>query len=576
MRLRFLSAVAALCFAAATFAFAQSDEGPKHHHDEGETLGKVNFPTSCLPAVQKDFERGLALQHSFWYEEAEKQFKDVAARDPKCAMAHWGVAMSLYHQLWARPDAADLKTGWAELEKAQRLKAGTKRERDYIAALMEYYRDPAKRDHQSRAEAYSAAMKELYRQNPEDHEAAAFYALSLLASEPPNDTSFANRKKAIPILNELFAKDPNHPGLAHYLIHSCDKPQLAAMGLEAARRYAKIAPSSPHALHMPSHIFIRLGLWQEAIDSNLASIAATRKTVAMHMGGGGHQFHAMDFAQYAYMQIGQDAKAKALRDEALAMGGMHEGEASIHQRLAFGQAEFAARYAMERHQWAEAAKLEPPAGAEPDIKGITYYAKAIGAARSGDLAGARAAQKLYADSVAELKKSAMGYMADSSDVPTQTIAAWAAFAEGKRDEALIRMRAAADIQDARGLNEVDAPEREMLADMLLEMERPMEALAEYEATLKEAPGRFNTLYGAARAAELAKQQSKAATYYSQLIKNCQHADTDRPELVKAKKQAAFAFPVQSLPELIQSENLTQPVQPIQAIKPGEFSLGAMS
>jgi hypothetical protein len=256
---------------------ALADEG--HHHEDLTTaqLGTVHFPVSCAAAVQKPFERGIALLHSFWYEEAEKEFKEIAKDDPHCAMAHWGIAMSIWHQLWNQPDAVTIKRGQAEVTKAKSLQAKTDRERNYIAAMDGFYRGK-KRDHHDRANTYSKAMEMAYQRYPDDREAAAFYALSLLAAEPDNDTTFANRKQAAAVLEKLFTVEPDHPGVAHYLIHSYDKPQLAELGLPAARRYAKIAPAAPHALHMPSHIFARLGLWQDDIDSNLASIAATRKT----------------------------------------------------------------------------------------------------------------------------------------------------------------------------------------------------------------------------------------------------------------------------------------------------------
>jgi hypothetical protein len=373
----------------------------EHHHHE-EQLGNVNFPTSCAASVQKSFERGVALLHSFWYEEAEKQFAEITRSSPGCAMAHWGVAMSLYHQIWEQTDAADLKRGWTEIQQAQAIPTTTSREKGYLAAAAAFFGNTEGRDHQTRATAYSNAMEQVYRDNPADAEAAAFYALSLLASEPPNDTTFANRKKAIPILNELFAKNPDQPGVAHYLIHSCDKPQLAAMGLDAARRYAKIAPSSPHALHMPSHIFIRLGLWQEAIDSNLASIAATRKSTEMHMAGEGHQFHSMDFLQYAYMQIGDDARGKALVDEVNAMTAGHVMKG--RDMLAYGRTAFAARYALERRRWAEAAALPLVPTQDPEVAAITLYARVIGAARTGDAAAARAALDQFDQQMALLRR----------------------------------------------------------------------------------------------------------------------------------------------------------------------------
>jgi tetratricopeptide (TPR) repeat protein len=512
--------------------------GQEPHHHEEEQLGTVSFPTSCAPPVQKAFERGVALLHSFWYEEAEKQFVAVIAQAPDCAMAHWGVAMSLYHQLWERPDAADLKRGWEEMQKAQALPVKSAREGEYVAALAAYYRDSDRKDHQARATAYADGMEKTYRDNPADHEAAAFYALSLLGSEPPNDTTFANRKQAIPILNELFAKDPDQPGVAHYLIHSCDKPQLASMGLAAARRYARIAPSSPHALHMPSHIFIRLGLWHEAIESNLASIAATRKTAAMHMGGEGHQFHAMDFLQYAYMQTGDDVRAKALLDEVNGMAPMDHAMAGMDM-LAFGRSQFAARYALERHQWAEAARLEPVATKDLEAPLITLYARAIGAARSGDAAAAAKAIGRFNAQVEQVRKGPHAYVVAHMDVSDDTMKAWLAFSQKRNDDALRLMHGAAERQDARGLDEVEAPAREMLADMLLEMNRPEEALTEYEAMLKEAPGRFNALYGAAHSAELASHPEKAGRYYAALLEGCGGgAQSDRPELARARALVA--------------------------------------
>jgi hypothetical protein len=298
-----------LWIAAAFSGAAVADD--QHHHEEMalDQLGTVHFPVSCTPDAQKTFEKGIALLHSFWYEEAEKTFLNIEKQDPKCAMAYWGEAMSLWHQLWDRPNAATIKRAAAELKKADKVKTSTDRERAYIVALQAFYSNSKKADHEARARAYSAAMEKVYQKYPDDHEAAAFYALSLLASEPEDDTTFANRKQAGAILEKLFAEEPNHPGIAHYLIHTYDKPQLAELGLPAARRYAEIAPSSPHAVHMPSHIFARVGDWPDSIQSNLASIAATRKATEMHLGGEGHEFHAMDFLIYAYLQSGREAEA---------------------------------------------------------------------------------------------------------------------------------------------------------------------------------------------------------------------------------------------------------------------------
>ena len=297
-----------VCVLCAVPALALDDEMHEHHHEATEQLGKVSFPISCLPASQKAFERGIALLHSFGYEEAEQQFVEISKQDPACAMAHWGIAMSLFHEIWERPQESALKRGHEEMENAQKIGAKTERERGYISALGVFYQDPALNDYLKRAAAYSDAMGKLYQEYPGDLEAGAFYALSLLAAERPDDTSLAAEKKAVAVLNPLFQREPNHPGLAHYIIHSCDSPEMAPLGLDAARRYAGIASSSAHAVHMPSHIFARLGLWQEDIEANLKSVALTEQSGAMYMHG--HELHALHFLLYAYLQTGQDEAAK--------------------------------------------------------------------------------------------------------------------------------------------------------------------------------------------------------------------------------------------------------------------------
>src|SRR5579864_6197803 len=359
-----------------------SDDEKNHHHHEDMTetqLGTVHFPVSCSASVQKPFERGVALLHSFWYEEAEKEFLDIAKNDPHCAMAHWGVAMSLWHQLWNEPDAAVIARGMMEVKAAKSGKT-TPRESAYIDAISAFYSNSEKLHHDARAKAYCDAMKKAYESYPEDHEAATFYALSLLASEPRNDETFANRKAAAAILEKLFAIEPDHPGVAHYLIHSYDKPQLAQLGIPAARRYAQVAPAAPHALHMPSHIFARVGLWQDDINSNLASIAATRKTAAMHMGGEGHQFHAMDFLFYAYLQSGREAEARALMDEVKAMPEMHDMYGVGFDPHEAALAHFDALYPIEMHDWAAAAAVSPMEVAGTAAEAEGYWAKAIGSA----------------------------------------------------------------------------------------------------------------------------------------------------------------------------------------------------
>ncbi len=317
----------------------------------------------------------------------DKQFQQVADQDPQCAIAYWGEAMSLFHQLWSRPEESDLKEGWDLIRKGQAIGAKTQRERDYIDALAFFYRDYDKLDHGQRCMAYSQAMEKVYHSYPNDNEAAVFYALSLLTWAPDANTALDNAKKAIAILNPLFAADPNDPGVAHYLIHAADDPRLAQLGLPAARRYAQIAPASPHALHMPSHIFARLGLWQEDIQSNLATIAATQQPSAIHFGAE-HQVHSMDFLEYAYLQIGEDSKAKAIAN---GLGNVREQDMDkgLDGYLNQKRAHFPAMYALERHQWKEAIALQPPPGAEPENQQITYWARAVGAGHLRDAAAAQ-------------------------------------------------------------------------------------------------------------------------------------------------------------------------------------------
>jgi hypothetical protein len=515
---------------------ALADEG--HHHEDltAEQLGTVHFPVSCVASVQKPFERGIALLHSFWYEEAEKEFVQIAKDDPSCAMAHWGVAMSLWHQLWDHPTAANRKRGLAELKKAQSLHPRTDRERDYIAALRAYY--GKKDDDDARAQAYSQAMEGVYQRYPEDREAAAFYALSLLASEPDGDTTFAARKKAAAVLEKLFKEEPTHPGVAHYLIHSYDKPQLAELGLPAARSYAKIAPAAPHALHMPSHIFARLGLWQDDIDSNLASIAATRKTAAMHMGGEGHQFHAMDFLVHAYLQTGREAEARGVIEEVKTLPAMKDMYGHGYDPRAYALSMFPAIYALELRRWSEAAALTPAPNADSLDKATTYWARAIGAARSGNAGEARKdLTELEAIRKDLVKRKKPSYVLIVEGAQKEA-SAWLAHAEGKDEEAIKALRTIAEEEESTGEEPEGIPAREMLADLLLETKHPEQALTEYEADLKFNPNRFNGLYGAASAAEMAGKNEKAAAYYAQLVKVCAGSNSDRPELGRAKALVA--------------------------------------
>jgi tetratricopeptide (TPR) repeat protein len=522
-------------------AFAADDEKDHHHHEDlTETqLGTVHFPISCSASVEKPFARGVALLHSFWYEEAEKEFIDIAKDDPRCAMAHWGIAMSIWHQLWNEPDEKVIARGLEEATTPKKLGLkATPREAGYLAAVTAFYSDSSKLDHAARAQAYSDAMKKVYESYPDDHEAAVFYALSLLASEPHEDATFANRKAAAAILEKLFAIEPDHPGVAHYLIHAYDKPQLAELGIPAARRYAQVAPAAPHALHMPSHIFARVGLWQDDIKSNLASVAATRQTAAMGMGGEGHQFHAMDFLFYAYMQSGREADARALMDEVNKMPEMHDMYGVGFDPHLAAEATFAAMYPLEMRDWATAAALTPM-----DIPGTAndsfgYWAKAVGSAHLHQTEEVRkdvAAITVIHQKFVDQKKT---FFAEGTESDLKQAQAWLAFSEGKYDDAVGILRPMAEKEETLGDEPQGIPSREMIAEILLEAKRPQQALVEYQADLKFSPNRFNGLYGAARAAEEAGKTTEANEYYATLVRVCDGGSSSRPELTRARNLLA--------------------------------------
>jgi tetratricopeptide (TPR) repeat protein len=510
------------------------DQMQGHHHDASEHLGKVSFPISCASESQKPFERGVALLHSFGYEEAEAQFVEVAQKDPACAMAHWGVALSLFHQIWERPDPPALKRGWDEIEIAQKIGAKTERERGYISALALFYRDSATQDHLKRAGAYSDAMGKLFQQYPTDVEAGAFYGLSLLAAASPKDTTLSSEKKAVEVLNKLFQQQPDHPGLAHYIIHACDSPQLAPLGLDAARRYAGIASSSAHAVHMPSHIFARLGLWQEDIQANLKSVALAHPSGEMYMHG--HELHAMHFLLYAYVQTGQDEAAKQILEQSKQiLATAPAGDTGMLEYYGFAAAHFPAILNLEMRRWPDVAALEPAAGALPDLQMITYWARTIGSAHMGDVEATRRNVQKLGELEEAVRKSKYAYTLEGPQIGRDEARAWLAFAEKRNDDALRQMRAVADTQDKIGKREVDIPAREMLGDMLLEFNQPETALAEFETSLKTDPNRYNGLAGVARAAEMAHHSDKANAYYAQLLKNCDNGkNSDRPELTRAR------------------------------------------
>ena len=507
----------------------------EHHHD-AEALGSVNFPVSCAAGVQETFTRGMALLYSFEYEQAQQAFESVARKDPACAMAYWGQGMSLYHQLWSRPSRATLQQG-AELSKKAKQRKSTPREQDYILALAVFYTDTEKLGHQERAAAYSKAMKGVMDRHPEDREAAVFYALSLLASEPDEDTDLHNAREAVAILAKLFDEQPTHPGIAHYIIHSCDNPKMAGMALPAARKYAAIAPASAHAVHMPSHIFARLGLWQDDIQSNVAAIRLADQMAGMHLHGAHHKIHSMNFLEYAYLQTGDDGNAKTQVDGILAMRNA-DVDSDFQDYLQSAQSDFPMVYALERRRWNEALKLQPSVDGPAYVRSGTYWGRAIAAGHLHDAAAAQDALKHYDEMREATRKGAKPYIADGMERQRKVVAAWANYAAGKQEQAVEGLTAVADEQDKVGKGETELPAREMLADMLLDSGHAEDALTQYEISLKTDPNRFNGLAGAARAAEQLQQKEKAAGYYAQLLKNCSGSQSDRPELQQAKLLAA--------------------------------------
>jgi len=513
------------------------------HHQHADTLraeqyGTVFFPISCSSQVQKTFERGVAVLHSFEYEDANATFIAVAHRDPNCAMAYWGQAVSYYHPHWQPPDASYLKLGREASERALAIGGKTPREKEYITAIADYYRDSERLDSRTRAVNYQKALEHLYTAYPDDREAALFYALQIIANAPPRDSSYAEQKKAGAILEKIFAESPNHPGVAHYIIHAYDNPVLANRALAAARSYAKIAPSSVHALHMPSHIFIQVGSWQEAIDSNRASLAAARAWVAKsgRKELWDQQAHAQDYLAYAYLQTGQDLLARQIRDE-VSRYSERFGETPMAAYSAL--VGIPARYALERHQWAEAAALPIRKVPMPLYEAETYFARAIGCARTGDLAGAKSNADKLAELRGQLPQGNQGWVGNADLVEVQRLQAeaWLAHAEKRDADAVKLMKSAIALEESTSATWIAAPllaGNEQLGDLLLEQNQPEQALAAYEASLQLAPNRFNSLFGAGRAAELAGTPSKAETYYAQLLSMCKDAESERPELHFAK------------------------------------------
>jgi hypothetical protein len=516
---------------AGTADAAQQHEG--HSGAEPEKLGKVHFATSCHPKTAADFDRAVALLHSFWFSASIDAFRGVLAQDASCGVAYWGIALGQWGNPFAgRRSPALIEEAQKTIEKAKSVGARTARERDYLAAVENLYREADKLDERARMLAYERALEQLVHTYPRDSEAAIFYALSLCANAPPSDKSYEKLLKAAAILEKEFEKQPEHPGLAHYIIHAYDVPPLAPRALDAARRYAQIAPSAPHALHMPSHTFTRVGLWQESIQSNIASALAARKANSP-----GEVLHAFDYQVYAYLQGAQDKAAKRIVEEADGIGRALAGEGGYGLAGAFALAAIPARYALERGAWSDAAALEPRKTPLPYTEAITQFARALGAARSGNAAAAKA----EADRLSGLRDALANdeYWAEQVDIQGKAAAAWALFADGKKDAALALLRTAAEQEESTEKSAVTpgplAPASELLGEMLLEAQRAQEALAAFEATLKKEPNRFRALAGAARSAEAAGERQKAQAYHAQLLEVAKQSDSERPELQAARR-----------------------------------------
>jgi hypothetical protein len=522
-------------------ALAFPTHAQEHRHAAAEQIGTVSFATSCSATAQPPFNRAVALLHSFEFGRAIDGFGATLKADPSCAMAEWGIALSRWSNPFApgiRP-AALLQQGRDAVERARKTGPKTDRERAYVDAVSRLYADFEKTEQAVRVKAYRDAMEKVALAYPDDSEARIFHALSIAAAASPNDKTFTEQLKAGAILEKLIAEQPDHPGLAHYIIHSYDFPPLADRALQAARRYATIAPSAPHALHMPSHTFTRLGYWQDSIDTNSKS-----GEVARREGSVAEELHTMDYRVYAYLQTAQDRNARRLLDSLPevasrfnpeAIGSAAPGSAGV-----FALAAIPARYALERGRWAEAVKLEPHASKYPYTEALTYFARALGAARIGDAATVRASIDALQRIQQQLSAAKENYWAEQAEIQRRSASAWLAFTEHRDADALAEMRAAATLEDSTEKAAVTpgplAPARELLGEMLLLMKRPAEARTEFEATLEKEPNRVRAVYGAARAASLAGDRPAARRYYDQLVRICKRGDKPgRAELAEARQ-----------------------------------------
>lgn len=535
---RLLSRVLLTIFVVSSFVW--SDEG--HHHElSQQELGSVHFETSCSQRIAEDFTRAVALLHSFQYEQADRAFAEVASKDPNCAMAQWGVAMANYHGLWENGDTG---RGRAALDKASELasaqKAISAREKAYIDALGEIYKQDGK-DNYAHSQAFEQKMGALQGEFPEDTEAAIFHALTLAITAPKTDKTFANQRKCGEILEPIFQKQPHHPGVAHYLIHCYDNPVLAEKALPAARAYAKIAPASAHAHHMPSHIFTRVGLWDESITSNSTSAAVAAKAEETSKNGEARdqRLHAMDYLEYAYLQSGRVKQAKSVFEEMKSLPPV----SGLTLTGNYAAAAIPARYAVELGNWKDASKLQVDETGVPWAQAITWMAVGIGNARVGDLDRAKQAERTLASLREAIAAEKNIYWSNQVEVQRREVAAWIAEQSGNHDDAVSGMRAAAELEESMDKHAVTpgaiTPAREMLAQLLLLQNQAKQAVAEYETVLKVAPNRFNALYGAATASDQAGDALAASNYFRKLTQVA--VGDERPELVTARKKITLAM-----------------------------------
>ena len=531
------------CIGAAAWGNAKPAQSEK-----SGTYGNVHFPISCSPGAQEQFDRAVAMLHSFFYPETVKAFTKITETDPTCAMAYWGIAISQRPNPLVPPFLPDaLKRGYDAVEKGKSLGTKTQREADWLNAMELFFKDSDHLDQATRAKRYADAMEQVYLHYPQDTEAAVFYALALLETVNPSDRVYTNQLKAAAILEKIEAQQPNHPGVVHYLIHAYDYQPLAARGLPAANRYANLAPSAPHALHMPSHTYSMMGMWEESIKANQAALAAANDYAAKNYPDATNPaaLHSFDFMEYAYLQLGQDKQAKVIADQTAAVKKIQTAGMTMSTDNAL--AAVPARYALERGDWARAAALEPRPGLSGYPEAITYFVRTMGALKTGNTDGARQdvdrLKELYASYAGKPDEA---YWAGQTQVLFQAASAWLTLKQGEKDRALVLMRAAVDLDESSEKNVAMenrlVPMRELLGYMLLETGQPKQALAEFETSLKAKPNRLRGYYGAAKAAEAAGDRAVARTWYQKLVTLTKNADTERAEVVEAKAFLAKTEP----------------------------------